>query len=88
LANSLVFFSPLARGAAVQAAPIATAAVHVPLFKEKARITFQGDSITDGERNRNDCPHLPLGHGYQFNRQRQAIVAKLATKYRAALVRY
>ena len=79
-------------------------AVDVPLFKENTRVLFQGDSITDGERNRNDCPHLLLGQGYQFIlpkdgrkegdardqdiRQRQAIVAKLATKYQAALVKY
>jgi len=63
-------------------------AVAVPLFKENTRVLFQGDSITDGERNRNDCPHLLLGQGYQFIRQRQAIVAKLATKYQAALVKY
>ena len=50
-----VCFSPLARGTAGQAAPVA-AAVNVPLFKANTRILFQGDSITDGERNRNDCP--------------------------------
>ena len=44
----------------------AAAAVKGPWFKQNARILFQGDSITDGERNRNDCPHLLLGQGYQF----------------------
>ena len=43
-----------------------TEAVEMPVFNANARILFQGDSITDGERNRNDCPHLLLGQGYQF----------------------
>jgi len=43
-----------------------TGVVDVPLFKANTRVLFQGDSITDGERNRNDCPHLLLGQGYQF----------------------
>ena len=77
-----------AAGAAGQAAPVAATAVNGPWFKANTRILFQGDSITDGERNRNDSPHLLLGQGYQFNRQRQAILAKLATKYQAALVKY
>ena len=38
----------------------------VPLFKENARILFQGDSITDGNRGRNDDPNHILGHGYCF----------------------
>jgi len=75
-------------GAAGQAAPVAATTVNGPLFREGERVLFQGDSITDGERNRNDCPHLLLGQGYQFIRQRQAIVAKLAAKYQAALVKY
>ncbi len=53
-------------GSAGQAAPVAATAVNGPCFKENSRILFQGDSITDGERNRNDCPHLLLGQGYQF----------------------
>ena len=40
--------------------------IAAPMFPENARVVFQGDSITDGERNRNDCPHLLLGQGYQF----------------------
>jgi lysophospholipase L1-like esterase len=51
---------------ALQSQVTGTEAVEMPVFKENARILFQGDSITDGERNRNDCPHLLLGQGYQF----------------------
>jgi len=51
---------------ALQKQVMGTEAVEKPVFKENARILFQGDSITDGERNRNDCPHLLLGQGYQF----------------------
>ena len=61
---ALVGLAPLARGTAGPAAPVA--AVNGPWFKLNARILFQGDSITDRERNRNDCPHLLLGQGYQF----------------------
>ncbi len=53
-----------------------TEAVEMPVFKENARILFQGDSITDGERNRNDCPHLLLGQGYQF-----IVAAKFSALY-------
>jgi lysophospholipase L1-like esterase len=38
----------------------------MPVFFPKARILFQGDSITDGNRGRNsDLNHI-LGHGYQY----------------------
>ena len=37
-----------------------------PLFKENERILFQGDSITDGNRGRNNDPNHILGHGYCF----------------------
>jgi len=40
--------------------------VDVPLFKENARVLFQGDSITDGNRGRNEDPNHILGHGYCF----------------------
>jgi lysophospholipase L1-like esterase len=37
-----------------------------PVFPKNARILFQGDSITDGNRGRTgDLNHI-LGHGYQF----------------------
>ena len=38
----------------------------MPVFTEGARVLFQGDSITDGNRGRNADPNHILGHGYQF----------------------
>ncbi len=38
----------------------------VAAFKPGARILFQGDSITDGNRGRNADPNHILGHGYVF----------------------
>ncbi len=38
----------------------------IALFKKDARILFQGDSITDGNRGRGADPNHILGHGYQF----------------------
>lgn len=38
----------------------------VPVFGAKARILFQGDSITDGNRGRSEDPNHILGHGYCF----------------------
>jgi lysophospholipase L1-like esterase len=38
----------------------------MPQFTVGARILFQGDSITDGNRGRNSDPNHILGHGYQF----------------------
>lgn len=35
-------------------------------FQPNARILFQGDSITDGNRGRNEDPNHILGHGYAF----------------------
>ena len=37
-----------------------------PVFPKNARILFQGDSITDGNRVRTADPNHILGHGYQF----------------------
>jgi lysophospholipase L1-like esterase len=37
----------------------------MPAFGNGARILFQGDSITDGNRGRNTDPNHILGHGYQ-----------------------
>jgi lysophospholipase L1-like esterase len=37
-----------------------------PAFQKNARILFQGDSITDGNRGRNQDPNHILGHGYVF----------------------
>jgi lysophospholipase L1-like esterase len=41
------------------------ATVDMPVFFDGARILFQGDSITDGNRGRNTDPNHILGHGYQ-----------------------
>jgi lysophospholipase L1-like esterase len=38
----------------------------MPAFSENARILFQGDSITDGNRGRSADPNHILGHGYCF----------------------
>lgn len=38
----------------------------IPVFRENTRILFQGDSITDGNRGRNEDPNHILGHGYVF----------------------
>ncbi len=38
----------------------------IDLFKPNTRILFQGDSITDGGRGRNEDPNHILGHGYQY----------------------
>ena len=37
----------------------------LPAFFDGARVLFQGDSITDGNRGRNADPNHILGHGYQ-----------------------
>ena len=38
----------------------------IPALTPRARILFQGDSITDGNRGRNSDPNHILGHGYVF----------------------
>ena len=38
----------------------------IPAFSPGARILFQGDSITDGNRGRSADPNHILGHGYVF----------------------
>lgn len=38
----------------------------MPAFAKEARILFQGDSITDGNRGRGADPNHILGHGYAF----------------------
>jgi len=38
----------------------------LPAFTANARILFQGDSITDGNRGRTADPNHILGHGYAF----------------------
>ena len=44
----------------------ALAAEPIPAFTPGARILFQGDSITDGNRGRGADPNHILGHGYVF----------------------
>ena len=41
-------------------------AAEIPAFGANARILFQGDSITDGNRGRSADPNHILGHGYCF----------------------
>lgn len=48
----------------------------MPVFKDHARILFQGDSITDGNRGRSADPNHILGHGYCF-----IIAAKYGAQY-------
>lgn len=45
---------------------VALTAAEPPLFAPNARILFQGDSITDGNRGRSADPNHILGHGYAF----------------------
>ena len=52
----------LLAGASLLAAEIP----EMPAFGAKARILFQGDSITDGNRGRSADPNHILGHGYCF----------------------
>jgi len=40
--------------------------MEMPAFHDRARILFQGDSITDGNWGRNFDPNHILGHGYVF----------------------
>src|SRR5580693_2752855 len=49
-------------------APLAAvrAAEPIAAFTPGARILFQGDSITDGNRGRSLDPNHILGHGYAF----------------------
>lgn len=50
--------------------------IPVPVFQKGARVLFQGDSITDGNRGRSLDPNHILGHGYAFI---------IAARYGAAL---
>src|SRR3954453_13824130 len=43
-----------------------SAAEPIAAFTPGARILFQGDSITDGNRGRSADPNHILGHGYAF----------------------
>src|SRR6478736_6387995 len=51
----------------VLSSPAASIAVEpIAAFAPASRILFQGDSITDGNRGRNEDPNHILGHGYVF----------------------
>jgi lysophospholipase L1-like esterase len=52
-------------GAFAQTA-VAVSSEPAPIFPRDARILFQGDSITDGNRGRSEDPNHILGHGYVF----------------------
>ncbi len=39
----------------------------IPVFRKDARILFQGDSITDGNRGRSADPNHVMGHGYAYS---------------------
>jgi lysophospholipase L1-like esterase len=59
-----------AEGALATGAPVAAAGAEgiapIPALGKDARILFQGDSITDGNRGRSADPNHILGHGYVF----------------------
>ena len=55
----------------------------VPAFVPGARVLFQGDSITDGNRGRNADPNHILGHGYVF-----VIAARHGAAYPEAAVEF
>ena len=46
--------------------PVLAAVEPISIFQPGTRILFQGDSITDGNRGRNEDPNHILGHGYVF----------------------
>lgn len=46
--------------------PASAQPAQVPVFTKGAKILFQGDSITDGNRGRDSDPNHILGHGYAF----------------------
>jgi lysophospholipase L1-like esterase len=53
----------------------ATSAIQIP-EKQNLRFLFQGDSITDGNRSRNEDPNHILGHGYCF-----AVSSRIGTDF-------
>jgi lysophospholipase L1-like esterase len=66
--NTLTRCAQLAVAAAVLSAPPGALRAAEPsaAFAPKARVLFQGDSITDGNRGRSLDPNHVLGHGYVF----------------------
>ena len=63
-ARIFVFALALITILAAQAQPVAIEPIAA--FTPGARILFQGDSITDGNRGRTADPNHILGHGYAF----------------------
>jgi lysophospholipase L1-like esterase len=55
----------------------------IPAFTPGARVLFQGDSITDGNRGRSADPNHILGHGYVF-----LIAARHGAAYPEAAVEF
>ena len=51
---------------AAMAGPASMGIAPMGAFEKNARILFQGDSITDGNRGRGTDPNHILGHGYCF----------------------
>lgn len=61
----------------------ASALEPLPAFAPGARVLFQGDSITDGNRGRGSDPNHILGHGYVF-----VIAARHGAAYPEAAVEF
>lgn len=70
--------SPIAIASLFLAMHIVSSAVETNslIFQAGNRILFQGDSITDGARGRNNDPNHVLGHSYAF-----LVAAKYGTLY-------
>jgi lysophospholipase L1-like esterase len=64
----LPIIAALLSPAVISAAPpeAVPSVADVQVFTKDARILFQGDSITDGNRGRGADPNHILGHGYAF----------------------
>ena len=73
--GSVCLLTIVATASAADPTPTGTP-LPVAVFAKDARILFQGDSITDGNRGRNTDPNHILGHGYAF---------LIAAKYGAAV---
>jgi len=63
---AIIFRAWLACAVLSGAVAAAAEVFDAPAFRPNARILFQGDSITDGNRGRNADPNHILGHGYCF----------------------
>ena len=63
---ALALVAACAGAGGASAARAAEANDELAILKTGARVLFQGDSITDGNRGRNEDPNHILGHGYAF----------------------